>query len=224
MSKHQLRVLLSVIAAAATTFFGSAANAGFYGSNFDPDFFLGSSVFFVPDSCLDPVTPGFQSVNGAEDPCQGVAMTSTSADATDSDGNTAHLTFAGFDTADITGMVLADSEPFLRGINSDLIPLVCTGAEILCLNFNWFIQFDSGLPQSALTFFSASADSSDAPGLNNSVTLWQLCGECNDPRVFDVANNVTFFKITQAPEPGTLALILGGLGAGWLARKRKTAA
>ena len=42
----------------------------------------------------------------------------------------------------------------------------------------------------------------------------------NDPtRVLDDA----IYQLTQVPEPGTLALILGGVGAAWLTRRRKAA-
>jgi hypothetical protein len=46
-------------------------------------------------------------------------------------------------------------------------------------------------------------------------------GGCEVETTSDPATNLTF---TRVPEPGTLALLLGALGGGWLARRRRKAA
>ena len=216
------RIMLGAVLAAAAALFAGAANAGFYGSHYDPNSFAGNAVFFVPDSpspCLG-LGPGFHFVNGETDDCTGVGLVSVSTDATDG-VNTAHLSFSGFST-DISGMVLGFEEPLLQGINSGFIPLDCSGA--LCDGENWFIRFDSGLPLEAEISSFLLQDSNPLDGLNNQVFLYEVCSDCRPGpgNVFATANtDVTFVNIA---EPGSLMLILGGLAAGWLARKRKIAA
>jgi hypothetical protein len=46
--------------------------------------------------------------------------------------------------------------------------------------------------------------------------------ECVNANQQNVGDNATYV-LRQIPEPGTLALILGGIGAGWLTRRRKAA-
>ncbi|MFI4953267.1 MAG: PEP-CTERM sorting domain-containing protein [Burkholderiales bacterium] len=228
MSSKTLRFLVGVVGTAAAAIFAGPANAGYYGSHYDPvlsNSFNGDDVFFVPDPpspCLDPAIPGFQHVNGEADPCTGVALVKASLDATDVNNNTAHLSFTGFDTQDITGMVLGSEEPLLRGINSDRISLTCSGNNILCDDFTWFISFESGLPPPELFTLIQTEFYDPLAGLDNKVLLWQQCTDgCTEPDIFATAGDVTF---AQVPEPGTLVLILGGLAAGWLSRKRKVAA
>jgi hypothetical protein len=167
--------------------FGPLARAGFVNDDFDPPTWAGRAQFFVPDPpspCLG-LGPGFHSVNGIEDSCQGVAFLSLS-------GNFggAHLSFSGHDTSDIFGMVLGTGPVLLQGISSDLIQLNCSGA---CDDSNWFVQFVSG----------------------DDVLLMQ------DSTLVALAPTEVFTNAT--PEPGSFALILGALGAGWIARRRKIA-
>ncbi|MGH8849759.1 MAG: PEP-CTERM sorting domain-containing protein [Casimicrobiaceae bacterium] len=225
MPNNKLRVLLGFAVAAAAAMSGGAANAGHYGTSYDPNFFSGVAVFFVPDPpspCLG-LGAGVHAVNGEGDTCQDVAVTSISATAKTEDMlHTAHLTFSGSDVDDITGMVLGFEEPLLQGINSRLIPVDCSGDNVLCDDTDWFIQFDSGLrPPAPLASFVHAEFVNPLAGLFNQVFLYSGCSDDCTPQQFAVANtNVTF---TQVPEPGTVALILGGLAAGWLTRKRKAA-
>ena len=99
----------------------------------------------------------------------------------------------------------------LVGVNTIMIPILpdaCTGD--LC-GFKWFIAWDSGLPEGEF--------------LDNAVFLFrQICeGEfCGPIEPFgDPATNVVFFA---TPEPGPLALLIGALAAGWIVRRRRTAA
>ncbi|MGH8713036.1 MAG: PEP-CTERM sorting domain-containing protein [Casimicrobiaceae bacterium] len=206
--------MLGFAVAAAAAMSGGAANAGHYGTSYDPGFFSGDAIFFVPyppSSCLG-LGAGFHAVNGEGDICQGVAVTSISATAKTEDMlHTAHLTFSGSDVDDITGMVLGNEEPLLQGINSRLIPVDCSGDNVLCDDSNWFIQFSVFAP------LSVHPDSV-IPVRDQQVFLYQ-CADI-DTCLFATAKGEGF---TQVPEPGTVALILGGLAAGWLTRKRKAA-
>ena len=223
MRGNKARILLGAAVGIAGMVLGGAANAGFYGGSYDPNSFLGTAVFFVPDPpspCLG-LGAGFHFVNGESDDCTGVGLVSVSTDATDG-VNTAHLSFSGFST-DISGMVLGFDEPLLQGINSGFIPLDCTGT--LCGSDNWFIQFSSGLPLQHPSFAAQFLEDDNNPldGLNNQVFLFDVCSDCRpDPNnPFATASTVTFVNV---PEPGSLMLILGALAAGWLGRKRKSAA
>ena len=99
------------------------------------------------------------------------------------------------------------------GVNTGLIQILadaCTGD--LCF-FTWYLAWDSGL-------------SGEGGELNNQVILFrQRCFEGTDcgpiEQFGDPATHVEFFKI---PEPGSLALLIGALGAGWIVRRRRTAA
>jgi hypothetical protein len=58
------------------------------------------------------------------------------------------------------------------------------------------------------------------PTSNPASLVWETCtGGPNDG-----GGNEVCTRFSEAPEPGTLALILGALGGGWFARRRKTAA
>lgn len=214
MSDRSNQIALCALAAAATLALASPAQAKFIGTAFDPPFFMGGGTFFLPDTpaCLG-LPDGFNSVNGGSDPCTGVVLVSAFANVSDDDG-TAHLSLPPptSGATDISGIVIdGESAQLVIGVNTVLIPIgvdSCTGD--LC-DYEWWIQWDSGLPEGEL--------------LANSVTLFrQFCPEgCFGDRMEfgDPATNVTFFP---APEPGSLALLVGALGAGWIVRRRRTKA
>ena len=66
--------------------------------------------------------------------------------------------------------------------------------------------------------FLSTFNSEPTPSVTNIVNLYDDCFEgCADP--INQATQVSF-----TPEPGSLGLIFGAMGAGWLARRRKAAA
>ena len=214
MSDRSNRIALCVLAAAASLALASPAQAGFIGTKFDPPFFSGSGTFFLPDTpaCLG-LPDGFNSVNGGSDPCSGVVLVNAAVNVSD-DGGTAHLSLPPPTpgATSVSGIVInSASASLVVGVNTTFIPIgvdSCTGD--LC-DFEWFIEWDSNLPEGEL--------------LSNSVTLFrQFCpdGCIGDREQFgDPATNVTFFP---TPEPGSLALLVGALGAGWIVRRRRTTA
>jgi hypothetical protein len=220
MSDRSNRIAFCALAATAAFALASPAQAGFIGTKFDPTFFDGTGTFFLPDvpGCLG-LGDGFHTVNGGSDPCTGVVLVNASVNVSDG-GGTAHLALPPPTPGptDVTGIVIDTTTPQLVvGVNTILIPIIadsCSGD--LCF-YEWWIEWDSGLP--AGTVFA-----NDIPGLSNSVTLFrQFCpdGCTGDREQFgDPAVNVTFFP---APEPGSLALLAGALGAGWWVRRRRTA-
>ncbi|HEY7943776.1 MAG TPA: hypothetical protein VIH15_04665, partial [Casimicrobiaceae bacterium] len=112
---------------AAAAIFAGPANAGYYGSHYDPpgtDFFIGQGVFLVPDPPGSPcltLGEGQHDVNPGSEGCNDVALVSASTNASSPTGD-ASLSFAGHDT-DIFSMILGSGEPLLLGINSGLIPM-----------------------------------------------------------------------------------------------------
>lgn len=222
MSDRSNRIALSALAAASIFALAAPAQAGFIGSRFDPPFFAGVGTFFLPDTpaCLG-LPDGFNSVNGGSDPCSGVVLVNASVSVSD-DGGSVHLSLpppTPSATA-VTGLVIdSESSSLVVGVNTTFIQLSvdpgsCTGD--LC-GYEWWIAWDSGLPDSDLLAAAIS-------GLSNSVTLFrQFCPEgcIGDREQFgDPAVDVTFFPV---PEPGSLALLVGALGAGWIVRRRRSA-
>jgi hypothetical protein len=230
-----LRMFLGTLAAAALVALVGPAQGKVVGSSFDPTFFDGTGFFFIPDSpspCLT-LSDGFHAVNPGSEGCSGVVLLNASVNVNDTI-NTAHLFLPPPTPAGdaVTGIVLDSAvDPVLVGVDTagqfspSLIQLsidTCTGS--FCSD-NWFIQWVSGLQPSPFDESFLAFDG--IPGLSNAVILYnQSCsvdGEfefCGDIVPFgDPATNVRFFN----PEPGSLALLLGALGIGWFARRRKVA-
>ena len=189
-----LGALLKALAFAAIATWGPVAQATIFGDDFDPPIppWSGHATFFVPGTpspCLS-LGSGLHSVNQESDPCQGVALVGLSADF-----GTTHFSFTGSST-NIFDMILGSGPVLLQGIDSNPIPIGCSGP--ICDDSSWFVQFTA--PFDSVTLFE------------------QLCdGNCFLSTVA-IAPNQTFSN----PEPGSLALILGALGVGWLSKRRKT--
>ena len=229
MSGIGLRAFLSVLAAASVMIGGGSAQAKIIGSSLDPTYFSGVGYFFVPDApspCLT-LGIGLHFVNLPLDSCSGVVLLSANVDVTDPNPGT---NFADLSLPpptpgpySVTGMVLNPAaDPVVVGFNTLLVPLSVDSCMGDLCGENWYIQWFSGL------LFPDRED--PLGGLANEVILWdQTCTEtdrgekCGLPKPFPYggpATDVTFFN----PEPGSLGLLLGAFGAGWLARRRKRAA
>jgi hypothetical protein len=226
MSRRALTTFLGVLA--AILIWGAPAQAKTIGSSFDPTYFSGFGSFFVPDTPSDCLTLGIglHFVNLPLDSCSGVLLLSANVDVTDPNPGT---NFADLSLPpptpgkySVTGMVLNPAnDPIVVGFNTLLVPLsvVSSGGDLQGLN--WYIEWFSGLvfpnPENPLE------------GLANEVILWdQTCTQtewgkkCGLPTQFQYGGPAT--NVTFTPEPGSLGLLLGALGAGWLARRRKAAA
>ena len=201
------------------------ADAVVYSSPFDPVNFSGVATFDVSNACL--LTNGFHSNNAGGCAVNWTAATVTLTDSpyTDTFNYSAFLP----DPYAVLNIWVDNFE--LAGVNSNKIgPVIVTGHGTL--NRPWWIQYeftpspttpglgDGFAPLAAfgpgdgthgfglVNLFTGSCDGSCTPNLQPSA----------------VANVESFTRISQAvPEPGTLGLILGALGSGWFARRRKKA-
>jgi hypothetical protein len=203
MPNGMLRFLLTALTAAVVTL-AAPAYAAVWSSDYDPVgeiTFSGRAFFQFDDACL--ATDGFYS--GAF--CHTVFLSAT-ADISDTSPATGHLDFASVlpNTADVGDIVIVNHA--LAGVDTGVIgfvfPGTCTGD--LC-STPWWIQFVSGFEDPVLLFTGPCPDGPST------------CHPNDTPQ--GIAPNVTFARV---PEPGSLALILGAVGAGWLARRRKSAA
>jgi hypothetical protein len=228
MSSPTLRNSLSALAAAATLALSGAAGAAFYGSDFDPPYFLGGAVFEVSDACL--ATNGEIAANSGS--CTPVNMQASPLPFVDlNDGtHTATLNFAGFadDFDDMVKLAVIDGK--FAGIKTDPIGgFLSTGSFASFFPGYFFLRFDyvptfSGGDDLDIGSLALASSDSTLVSVKNFVELINC--PINDPssrlcEVRDTSRTSTFALI---PEPGSLALILGGLGAGWWTRRRKTAA
>jgi len=223
MSDRSNRIALCALAAAASLALASPAQAKFIGTSFDPPTFSGSGTFLLPDvaGCLT-LGDGFHFVNGGSDACTGVLL--LSALVTVKDGSdTAHLSLPPPTPGptDVSGIVIDTTAPQLVvGVNTGIIPISVDDCSGTLCGFEFFIQWDSGEP--AGDFLTSDVF------VSNAVRLFAVrCPDgpstCSgDPFLFaDPAVDVKFFP---APEPGSLALLAGALGAGWIVRRRRTTA
>lgn len=204
---------LASLAAAATLLFGGIASGAFYSSSFDPPGplnFSGTGLFQLDDSCL--LSDGFYTASECHLTLLGATVDMTDTGTTD----TGHLDFGLLlpDSGDMIDLFINGGD--LVGVDSGLIGWTfaspCTGT--LCGN-PWWIQWQSGISDPVFLYtgtcnsFDRLSASTDAVG--------PACSPFDNSA--GEATNVTF---TRVPEPGTLALLVSALGAGWLARRRKT--
>jgi hypothetical protein len=238
MSIKTLRMSLSVLAAAAVAIIAGPAHAGFYDSEFDPIIFNGLATFQIGNDCLSQ--NGVHRANSnLLGPCHSVDMEAIPAPLVElhNGSNTSTLDFSLFSTdiSDMQFVAVIDGKfagittlPIgsFRAVNTGLFP------DYYFLEFLFVPTFSGGSDDNYRA--SSSEDSwgqSYLSSVQNSVLLFDcpkdgfaLLGN-NKCSLADTATNVHFtLEAALVPEPGTLALILGGLGVGWMARRRKAAA
>ena len=235
MPTRILRLLLSTLAAVMAAMFGSTANAAFYGSDFDPVNFAGKALFSLNANCE---TNGIH-VQDQLNLFDGCVFSLTSfpfvklVDST----NPAHTTTLNFgsnpgklpDFNDMLGLVYLDGD--LAGVTTGFIGGFAANDPTGVFSGLWYLQFVA-IPiftsSSSIDSYSAySHPTLTLTDVDNSVLLYHDCpiirGHplCSNGQLADTATTVTFAAV---PEPGSMALIIGGIGAGWLARRRKQAA
>lgn len=234
MSTKTLRLLLGILVAIMAATFGATANARFVSSGFDPLFFAGTAVFHVDDNCVANDGVHFANVGN----CTGVELMGTDSPFGLPTVQLAPPTGPFLDFSNFGGSTAMISVAVIDGavVGINTLPIGFFQAQSPNQGYSdfYYIEFVSvpkfAYPESnfdALSTDSSWSHSYNAPELisvTNTVYLFDCPTEYfalfgrSKCSVADPATSVTF---AQIPEPGTLALLLGGVGAGWLARRRK---
>jgi len=198
-------MFLGALATAAMATLGSPVHAGVWQGMFDPLSFSGVGFFQFDNHCE---TDNLGTGTYTQAQCN-VSFLHGSIDIVDKDSfdvtvGTGHVNFGS--STDISDIVIVGGQ--LVGVDTGFLGPAftssCTGT--LCNGNPWWHQW-----------------------LSDPVDLFTgTCGDgCSrNPNSVATAFTVIFTRLPDngAPEPGTLGLILGGVGAAWLARRRKAAA
>lgn len=194
MSRKSLRMLMCAAVAASFGMFGTASKATFYGGDFDPDVLLGHFT-------------GHFLIN-VSDTCNSTScqIDLISLSITDS-GTFGPGWFAAAQT-NIGTHVLVDGP--LIAFDSILINLLLPSFE-----------FSSGIFASTIPCTPSLKFTSEFSTDFNHHSGFIADMECTNSSQVNVGDNAVY-TLVQVPEPGTLVLLVGGIGAAWLSRRRKT--
>jgi hypothetical protein len=211
-SSWMAAVRTGLFALATTAYFASPANAVQWIGHFDPLSVIGDGLFQYGN---DPScgTDGFHTFTALCSP----QILSLTADVTDDKGtpgtgddDTAHLNFTPLLPVNLSDYFISGGQ--LIGVDVPFTGYVfaapCTGT--LC--GPWWFEWTSGLSGSLDPVFFFQGTCNDDPE-------FPVCGA--NPQASVIAENVTFTLVSPAPEPATLGLLLGGIGAAWIGRRRK---
>jgi hypothetical protein len=207
-------MFLGAVASAAVAIFAVPANAVVYSSGFDPLSFSGTGFFQFDNHC-ETDNGGSGIYTQAE--CNVLFLSATVDMVETAPPGTGQLTFG--PSTNIFDIIISGG--LLVGVDSGLFgpSFISTCSGSLCSNTDpWWIQWESDLLTDPVNLFT---------GFCSFEGETQFCSPNQTPAA--IAFNVTFTRQSDgdgngAPEPGTLALILGGVGAAWWARRRKAAA
>jgi len=212
MSMKIVRTSLASLAAVFALAFGGFANAALFGSHFDPLSFIGDALFQFDDACLADGTYTGTACNAQ--------LLSATFDMSDGiPGDIAHFDFSPLlPSSLINNFVVSGGQ--LVGVNTAAIgPDFAQSCPFAGCAGPWWIQW-----------FYTPADPSQNLLASNTVALYT--GECFSDFTLDsvdpcsrneqssaVANDVTFSRV---PEPGTVLLVVAGLLAAGVVRRRTT--
>ena len=226
---HAWKLLSRVTVLASCSILAVLANAGNIRGNWDPDFggsftgtgFLGEVVFFVPDLCLTGAPSTTVRIFDA-DGCSsgGMSLVSANVSLYDFPDTSLILSTIAFappvQSPDPVQAIVVEYSPLgvgkVIGLDTDLIGPEFSGVSPPTAPDVLYLQFSSGWgdnpPPGAYLLAATCSD-----GLSG----------CEEDINIDPSNpgEVTY---TPAPEPGSLALLLGALGAGWVVRRRTASA
>lgn len=231
MSKSSSQLFLRGTVALTFLAISLVAQAATYRGSWDPPYgstypnlgFAGEGVFFVPDSCLALTGFIFDS-----DPCSNGGMSLVSAkvnfyDIADSGTILDTLIFAPPVPASdpVIGVFVQGNE--VTGVDTNVFGPQASSLAIA--NFDsFYLQFMSGnMPIFLLvdTLLVTDTGAFIYPEATFCQPNSDLCYQAPDFSKVSLPGDVTYARV---PEPGSLALILGALGMGYLARRRKAAA
>jgi len=229
-------VALSTLVSAVSLMFGTAAYGSFVPGHIDPGgtgtvpAFTGDAVFNIPAACF--ATDGIHFTNNGSGGCGTATVysalidlyTTDPADPPTPPNNSVagQFSLTPIDTWPISEIFVINGG--LAGVETGIMGP--DGGTGLWSGRNFWLDFDCDLcnqfllaassDSSILAVTSGSAfiyiDNPDIASNKSNPGLITFGPPCNDP-------NDCF--VPAVPEPGTLGLILGALGGGWLARRRK---
>jgi hypothetical protein len=225
MTQQNGRMARRVLVSTMSLLFGTAAHAGFYPGHVDPGGngtdipgFTADVVFDIPDSCFTFDGAGWKATNQNVVSGCGVAtlvsgtvyLYSTSPADPPSPG----IVLDQFSLANFDLLGIYSINGALEGVDSDPMGPE-PGSSTYSSDLFW-LQFVSGFCEVGCTAPGGFGDPAylsvnniDNFGPPGTVTFGAQC---------DSATNCF---VNPTPEPGTLALLFGALGGGWLARRRK---
>jgi hypothetical protein len=205
MSRRFWLLFLRGAVASACLLLGFTAQAGLWSADYDPPAYVGTATFEVPAACLSGVADGSYTQAGNLG-CAPIEILSNIS------------TLPAVDFASILPQNLCASceyvvigERFV-GVNTGIIGSVFANDDVYW--FEFLSTFDPGNNEDIL------------PSVTNFVNLYNDC-ELNSDDVLTCAEPIfqaDLVVFAAVPEPGSIGLILGALGAGWLARRRKAVA
>ncbi len=212
MKQTELYLLLS--AAGLTLGMSGASHAAIYSGHFDPVDFLGDFNITISNACL--LTNGWQQNSS---PCFSTlnSISATIYGGGPSSSDPLELSFAppAISSASVMyGVFIQGGE--LDSFDTDLIPFQSvlngyTGGD------SWWIQFQSGCYRNSCLLTLSAAALTDPPPPDRGVYLYQ--NDKGTPVAF--ADYQTITRLDTVPEPGSLALLLGALGAGLFTYRRR---
>jgi hypothetical protein len=234
MSTAYMRVARAVMASAVYFAVGTAANAATVVGVWDPQFggnngtlgWNGTAEFFLPDNCLSGAgtVEGSVFVNNDNNFTTGCGMRLTSATVRLYDPAWAPydpnnpLTFdtLTFGATDFVGTIYGMEVKSIGGINAVVgidSPIFSTSGcgLIYCGPFDMWWEKGAVDPVFGQTYYNCDGD-----GYCTDV------GQQSDPVVPRSLTTCYENEVcVTVPEPGTMGLVFGALGAGWFARRRK---
>jgi len=216
--------LASAAVAAALGIPSGPAGAAVYGGFFDPVTFSGGFTIDVDDDCL--TSAGFKANSGLPiipgDGFCSASLTSASADVLGSGGAPNYTGVLDFAPPPISspgqlfGVFITQTSPGLFDLDSfdtALLPALSETPDDP--NNNWAIAFSSGQLCDPYCF------SSMPPNAPRGVYLYN--DPVGAPVSFTLADTAQYTSVFRIPEPGSLALLLGALGAGLFVGRRPKA-
>ena len=221
-------------AMAVSLLLGTAAQAGLVRGSLDPDAIVGVPAyngfadFQVADNCL--LGDGWKPTGTGSGDCGAVFMQSATVflypDGTPTGSPSGQANFGASTPAQVSGILTQGGT--VLGIDSDILgPVSGTGAfgnDIFWLEFVTGCNSDptcNGLFGPSLLTSLADFQPLDVIGPDPLANLYAAscdgdCGPMSDPSRTTPGGLV----FTAIPEPGTMSLLLGALGLGWLERRR----
>ena len=196
MSRKPLRTFICAAGAAALGTFGTLAQATFYGGDFDPPTITGHFTgHFIVNDVNDQCLAGSE---GCEIDLISLVIT-----------NSGDFGIGDFSTGQTN---IASNVSFEGGLHFLSVPIPLSNpdpspAGVTCTATNPCVQFTPTIGDDFLHHHGFLAN----------------LGFFDSNNQFTSGDNAIYVA-ARIPEPGSLALLVGGIGAAWLTRRRKTRA